>query len=109
MGAIWSFINSPLGIALITAVAGKLFHSAVKSDSREKQILSYADTAFAMVELAAKADPRMKGADKYLALVKQVVNSLKASGAPELSAKEMQILQKYAHEKALIDKVPGAK
>ena len=34
MTAVWTFLNSPLGITLIVALAGKLFATAVKNQTR---------------------------------------------------------------------------
>lgn len=98
--AIWAFMNSPLGMTLIASVAGKVVHLFVKSDTRRATLLAYADTAFHLVELSGQ----LKGKEKFLKFVQSIVNSLKAAGQPELSAKEMQLLQQLAKDKALLAK-----
>lgn len=91
---------------LIQAVIGKLFTTQVKSDSRRAQILSYADTAFQVVEVLGR-QLGLSGQQKYLRFVEQVINSLKAAGLPELSAQEMQVLQQLAQSKAYLTKAPA--
>jgi hypothetical protein len=107
LAALWTFANSPLGMGLIVGVVGKLFHKTVKDSNRQAQILGYADTAFLLVEALAPA-LGLKGKEKYLKFVEQVVNSLKAAGQAPLSAQEMAVLTNLAEAKAWISKTPAA-
>jgi hypothetical protein len=101
--AIWTFLNSPLGVTLIVSVLGKLFTTSVKNDNRRTQILSYADTAFQVVE-ALGPQFGLSSKDKYLKFVETIVDSLKAAGQEPLSGPEMAMLQQLASVKAMLAK-----
>jgi hypothetical protein len=106
LGALWTFANSPAGLALVTILVGKLFHSAVKSTSRQAQILGYADSAFLVLE-ALGPQLGLKGTEKYTKFIEMIVNSLKAANLPELSGPEMAMLKDLATRKALLTKTPA--
>lgn len=105
LAALWTFVNSPAGAIVVTALVGKIFHSAVKSTSRQAQLLGYADSAFLVLE-ALGPQLGLKGAEKYTRFVEMVVNSLKAAKQPELSATEMAMLHNLAERKAILTKTP---
>jgi hypothetical protein len=89
---------------LITAIVGKVFATKVKDVNRRAQIAGYADTAFHVVEAVGK-QYGWDGADKYNHFIQQVIDSVKASGGPELTGPEMAQLQQLATAKALMAKV----
>ena len=107
MNAIWSFLNSPLGITLIVGLAGKLFATAVKNQTRREKLLDYATTAFQLAEMMG-ARQGLGGNAKYLIFVEQVVEKLKAMHEPELSTKEKEALERLAYEKSWLSKPPAA-
>lgn len=104
---LWSLLNSPLGVSLIASGVGWVVHKLGASQSRESQVLGYADTAFQLIELLSASNPALHGYDKYKLFVQQIVNALKAAGQPELSGKEMAMLQQLASVKAMLAKDNG--
>ena len=101
---IWSIVNSPVGVSVIASAVGWIVHKLGASNTREAQVLGYADTAFQVVELLAAGNPALSGVEKYKVFVQSVVNALKAAGQPELSAKELLALQQLASVKAMLVK-----
>lgn len=90
---------------LITLAIGKLFHTAVKDTSRQAEILSYANTAFQVVEQLGRAGAYPLGSnEKYSKFIEQVFDALKAAGRPEPTAAEMEQLKKLARDKSILAK-----
>lgn len=98
-GAIWAFLNSPLGTTLITSLIGFIFASSIKDKARRQLIQQYADTAWHLAEMLP-----IPGVEKYKRFIETIVNALKASGQPELSGTEMNALQQLASVKSMLAK-----
>jgi hypothetical protein len=105
MAAVWTFLNSPLGMALILSVLGKLFVTAVKEKPRRDKILEYAKNAFDMAEMIGVRQG-LGGNAKYLVYVEQIVQMLRARGEKELSIEERKLVERLAEERAWITKKP---
>lgn len=105
MTAVWTFLNSPLGISLLVAIAGKLFASAVKNQSRREKILDYAQQAFQLAEMIGVRQG-LGGNGKYLVYVEELVKGLAARKEAPLTADEKQLVDRLAYEKAWLAKPP---
>lgn len=105
MTAIWTFLNSPLGITLIVGLAGKLFATAVKNQTRREKILDYARQAFQLAEMIGLREG-LKGNAKYMVYVEQLVKALAARGEKPLTADEKKLVDQLAYEKAWLSKPP---
>lgn len=88
---------------LVTTVVAKLFHSAVKDTSRQAEILSYANTAFQVVE-ALGPQYGLGSNAKYSTYIEQIFDALKAAGRPEPTAAEMEMLKQLARDKSILAK-----
>jgi hypothetical protein len=99
MTAVWTFLNSPLGITLIVGLVGKLFASAVKEKTRRQKILEYARQAFQLAEMIGLRQG-LKGNAKYLVFVEELVKGLAARGEAPLSAEEKRLVDQLAYEQA---------
>lgn len=90
-------------VPVIQTVIGKVFAAQVKDANRRTEIAGYVDTAFHLVE---QLGPQLglTGHEKYLRFIEQIVDSLKAAGSPDLSAKEMAELQQKAAVKSMLAK-----
>lgn len=107
MTAIWTFLNSPLGVTLIVGLVGKLFVTSVKSPSRREKILAYAKQAFQLAEMVGVREG-LKGNAKYLVYVEQLVKALAARGEKPLTADEKKLVDQLAYEHSWLEKLPAA-
>jgi len=105
MTAIWTFLNSPLGVTLILGLVGKIFVSAVKDKPRREKILDYAKQAFQLAEMIGVREG-LKGNAKYLVYVEQLVKALAARGEKPLTADEKKLVDQLAFERAWLSKPP---
>jgi hypothetical protein len=101
-GVPWGVLLEVLS-PLITAVVAKLFHSAVKDTSRQAELLSYANTAFQVVEALGPTYGLGSNA-KYSRYIEQILDALKAAGRPEPTAAEMEQLKQLARDKSILAK-----
>lgn len=103
LGAIWTFLNSDVGMMVVAAIVGAIYSRSVKDDKRRKLILEYAADAFAIAERVGAID-KLDGRAKYVRFIEEIVNRLKANGQSQLSAPEMEALKNIAYQKAWLHK-----
>lgn len=99
MSAVWTFLNSPLGMTLILGIVGKVFASAVKEKTRRQKILDYARQAFQLAEMIGLRQG-LKGNAKYMVYVEELVKGLAARGEAPLTPAEKKLVDHLAYEQA---------
>jgi len=103
MNAIWSFLNSPLGITLIVGLAGKIFATAVKKQTRREKLLDAARKAFQLAEMIGVRQG-LGGNGKYLVYVEELVKALQARGEKPPTPNEKALVDQLAYEQAWLAK-----
>lgn len=104
--AIWTFVNSPLGMLILTSlIGGGIFNRAVKSKSRRQKILEWAHLLFDVVERVG-ALQGLKGVQKYTEFLKRLREALAANNEKDLTPAEEAQMRVFAESKAWLAKEP---
>lgn len=104
MSAIWTFLNSPVGIGLLTIIASKIIASTIKDESRREKLQHAIDAAFQTAEMIGVREG-LKGNAKYLVYAEQVWKELKARGEKRpLTDEETITMENAARQRAYVVK-----